>query len=249
MSYCNGPRIITESLAFYVDAGNKKSYPSSGSIWYDLSKSNNHATYVNNGYPAITWNPSGYFDYSANNPTSGNAYAGNGFLPAKLPTQTSNGFTLESFIKRHPTIPTVGDRETIFSNAGGADGFRFQVANNGLLIALIGGSGGIGYTEGSIGGGYNLLDNKWHMVSLVFDRAGILGSYSILGYVDGVFIGALSIPSNNAAFSSSSAGIGYLGCCTVFGGKIAMVRVYNKLLSASEVYLNYIATANRYTNL
>ena len=37
MSYSNGPRIVTDGLVLYLDAGNNKSYPGTGSTWNDLS--------------------------------------------------------------------------------------------------------------------------------------------------------------------------------------------------------------------
>jgi len=37
MSYNNGPKIITDGLVLYLDAGNSKSYPGSGNTWYDIS--------------------------------------------------------------------------------------------------------------------------------------------------------------------------------------------------------------------
>ena len=36
MSYKYGPSIVTDGLVFYVDAGNDKSYPGSGTTWSDL---------------------------------------------------------------------------------------------------------------------------------------------------------------------------------------------------------------------
>jgi hypothetical protein len=37
MSYANGPRIVTDGLVCCLDAANRKSYPGSGTTWYDLS--------------------------------------------------------------------------------------------------------------------------------------------------------------------------------------------------------------------
>ena len=31
------PRIVTDNLVFYVDAGNTKSYPGTGTTWTDLT--------------------------------------------------------------------------------------------------------------------------------------------------------------------------------------------------------------------
>lgn len=42
MSYSNGPRIVTDGLVLCLDAGNSKSYPGTGTNWYDLSGNNNH---------------------------------------------------------------------------------------------------------------------------------------------------------------------------------------------------------------
>ena len=36
-----GPQIVTDGLVFCVDANNAKSYPGSGTTWYDLSKNIN----------------------------------------------------------------------------------------------------------------------------------------------------------------------------------------------------------------
>ena len=43
MAVEGGPDIDTEGLIAYWDAGNKKSYPGTGNIWYDLSPNGHHA--------------------------------------------------------------------------------------------------------------------------------------------------------------------------------------------------------------
>ena len=42
-----GPAIPTAGLALYLDAANVKSYPGSGTVWYDISGNGNNATLVN----------------------------------------------------------------------------------------------------------------------------------------------------------------------------------------------------------
>lgn len=45
------------------DAGNRKSYPGTGSTWYDISGNGKHATLIN----SPTWNSNGYFtDFTTN---------------------------------------------------------------------------------------------------------------------------------------------------------------------------------------
>ena len=58
MAAHSGPDIIQDGLVFYVDAANTKSYPGSGTTWFDLSGNGKHATLT--GSP--TFNSAGYFD-------------------------------------------------------------------------------------------------------------------------------------------------------------------------------------------
>lgn len=43
----HSPRIVTDNIVLYLDARNKRSYPGSGTTWFDISGNNNHATMGN----------------------------------------------------------------------------------------------------------------------------------------------------------------------------------------------------------
>jgi hypothetical protein len=45
MSIYGGPEIVTDGLACLLDAGNSKSYPGSGTSWFDISGNNRHFTW------------------------------------------------------------------------------------------------------------------------------------------------------------------------------------------------------------
>lgn len=47
MAYNNGPKIVTDGLKICLDAKNPKSYPGSGTTWYDLSGNGNHCVFGN----------------------------------------------------------------------------------------------------------------------------------------------------------------------------------------------------------
>jgi hypothetical protein len=49
---------ILKNVSIYLDASEKKSYPGTGRIWYDLSGNNNHFTMTQND---CIWNAEGYF--------------------------------------------------------------------------------------------------------------------------------------------------------------------------------------------
>ena len=58
-----GPNIVTDGLILALDAASARSYPGSGTTWYDLSGQNAHAEAVN----MPTWNSNGYFEFDGSN--------------------------------------------------------------------------------------------------------------------------------------------------------------------------------------
>lgn len=252
MSVYAGPEIINDGLILCLDAGNTKSYSGTGDTWNDLSGNGYNATRTNNaGYGGqVTFDSSGFFDFSVNSPaSSAGATAGNGFTVPHTLIPTSGNFSLISFVRRNTSVKAFGDRETIFSQTGNAEGWRFGMSGNAIYY-LIGGSGGVGYQEGGLGG-TNLSNGNWHMMAAVFDRAGVFGSYKVYGYVDGVASGEATITAGaggNTPFSYGSQlpGVGYNGCCDVFAGQIASVFAYNKALTATEISQNFNALRGRF---
>jgi hypothetical protein len=47
MAHFHSPRIVTDGLVLALDAGNTKSYPGSGTIWFDKSGNGNNGTLTN----------------------------------------------------------------------------------------------------------------------------------------------------------------------------------------------------------
>lgn len=58
MAHHHSPKIVTDGLELLLDAANTKSYPGSGTTWYDVSGNSRHFTLDGSG---ITWNSAGYF--------------------------------------------------------------------------------------------------------------------------------------------------------------------------------------------
>ena len=62
MGFSRGPKIVTDGLVLALDAGSIKSYPGSGTTWYDLSGNENHFTLYNT--PTFS---DGYFNFNGTN--------------------------------------------------------------------------------------------------------------------------------------------------------------------------------------
>ena len=61
MALRHSPLVVTNGLVLYLDAANTKSYPGSGTTWYDLSGNGNNATLVNG--PTFSTSRGGIFDF------------------------------------------------------------------------------------------------------------------------------------------------------------------------------------------
>ena len=105
MSYTNGPKIVTDGLVLCLDAGNNKSYPSSGTSWSDLSGNNNNGTLTNG--PTFTGSFGGSIVFDGSNDYATNVYS----QPAY---QSTTSFTWNVWVK--PTSAATG---TIIGNRGG----------------------------------------------------------------------------------------------------------------------------------
>jgi hypothetical protein len=85
MGFSRGPKIVTDGLVLALDAANTKSYPGSGTTWYDLSPSG--YTFTTTSAPTFTTDSRGvscfdftngngeYFESTTNSPFSGNSFA------------------------------------------------------------------------------------------------------------------------------------------------------------------------------
>ena len=58
MGFFRGPNIVRDGLVLALDAGSSRSYPGTGTTWYDLSGNNFNFTLDGSGIP---WQSGGYF--------------------------------------------------------------------------------------------------------------------------------------------------------------------------------------------
>jgi hypothetical protein len=231
MSTYYSPKIVTTDLVLCLDAANNKSYISGSSSWNDLSGRGNHATAY--GSVLLSTDGNGCFDFSG--ATGAGSYASNmGFTFASNMVQTTGNFTFECWIKN----PVSAGQTGMFSNAGSTDGYRFGPGYNGIYYLI-----GPNYTESVISWSSNLVSSLWYHVVTTWDRT---SEYRVNAYLNGTYQNYGGMPSTQTAFTSAAPGIVRSSCCGIYTGKLAMMNVYNKLLTASEILQNYNATKTRF---
>ena len=224
MSASSGPRIITDSLVFHLDAADVKSYLKSGSVWNDRSGRGNHGTLVN----APIYSPTNLGNFQFLN----NTYISTPNNTA-LDTQTPS---VEVWVK---------------TNATTQNGFWFEKGTVNTQYSLFQESNVIQWRM-NIGGTTTNLStttatymntSNWYQVVATYSS----GSRRL--YINGILVnsdtqsGTISTNSVGAIIGSYNNG-GYY-----YNGSLAICKVYNKALTLQEIKENFNATKSRFNLL
>ena len=228
MSYNNGPKIVTNGLVLCLDAGNRKSYPSSGTTWNDLSGNGNTGTLVNG--PTFNSENGGSIVFDGTNDCGQNASSLNNFN-----FNTTNAISADAWIYYSPSSYDFWFTSTV----SGVIKYRFGTNSAGNFYWDMGQHSDKTYA------GYVLPSNTWCYVT--FTGGLEAGSIVTRIYVNDTLITSLSegistLPATTEFFI----GTGEVASTHPFNGRIALTRVYNRALSASEVLQNYNATKGRF---
>ena len=222
MSFSNGPTIVTNGLVLALDAGDRNSYVSGSTTWFDLAGTNNGTltngpTFNTGSGGSIVFD--GIDDYVLTSTINHNIGTGNFTYAAWVyPTGLKAvGATLASFIGNGDYSPTFG----------------FDLNNYPNQLGY--------YWNGWKGFGSNPTLNQWNYV--VMTRVGTL----ITGYLNSVACPIAYTDTQTMVNSQNVLGrSGVTYAPDVFKGNISNTQIYNRALTASEVLQNYNATKGRF---
>lgn len=224
MSLQHSPRIVTNGLVLCLDAGSRKSYPGSGTVWNELSN-NMSAELVNS--PTFNSQNNGFFQFVTDDYTR---------IPNKttLDTQTPS---VEVWIK---------------TNATNQNGFWFEKGTVNSQYSLFQSSVSLLWRQ-NIGGtliDLNITTSNFINTSSWYQVVGTFTSGRRRLYINGNLVNsdaqAGTISTNSGGMSIGVYG-GYSGARGYYyNGSLAVCRVYNKELTPAEIQQNYNATKGRY---
>ena len=225
----SGSSIITNGLTFNVDAANLSSYPGSGNVWNDLSGTNHMKFYSNSAYN-VNANPT----YSSD---GGGSLITTGIFGKSLNNSGISGAaprSFEAWVKFN----------SIASNAVMSIG---SSPCNSLFELMAYGNNIIDHIWCSFLPSSTVLStNTWYHVVITYD-----GTTNHFVYINGVQVATsatFSGPNNTLTTLNTPIYIGPAVTTTwgAFDGKIAVLRMYNRALPASEVTSNFNAIKTRF---
>ena len=235
MGFHRGPNIVTEGLKLSLDAGNEKSYPGTGTIWYDLSGSGRHmttnavASYHNTIGEVAYW----YFPDIDNQRFIGSGGSGD----------FSNGSTINMWIN-----PESGG--TIPGSCGLMEPFSgYNIAQNRLWYDSSSGAARCQtrlYSDGTFSSTNVFTNSSWQQLTMLYYNNGGVGK--IEWYRNGVYLNSV-LDDQEYAYGNVSNTL-YIGSIQgnsyKYKGKIAIVKQYNRALTQAEITQNYNAQKSRF---
>ena len=235
MGTTGGPNIVTDGLVFDVDAASPRSYPGSGTIWYDLVNAN-HGTLTNGPvFNDTTGQGSIYFDGTDDYISCGNDESVN----------IAGPISIEAWVVLKTTPTEAGSVIVTKGNVnGGASTIQYNVhfdTNRAIKWQISDGSSANTVTT------IDTIDTgDWYNICCTHDAANT-NSYV---YINGVLSASDTSSIGNLGGTSINLTIGYDDYTDryPYNGRISNVRIYNKTLSASEVLQHYNALKNRFTD-
>jgi len=219
-------KTTTNGLVLCIDIGNDKSYNTTNNTCRDISPYNRSCT-VNNS-PAYLADNAGSLVFDGTNQKSVT------FSPTNLPTGNES-FSISVWAKVNE-IPTGGDtRRFIFAYGNGGAGYS-RTMNIGI--------NGSSYYIGSYGldttvTGATVQIKKWFNIVLTKDAT------TLRFYVNGVQVFTTSSPTYGIQLASAVIGYG-IDNNAAWNGNISIVKVYNTVLSASDILNDYNIIFKRY---
>ena len=240
MGLVHHPNVVTDGLVYYADAGNRRSFPATGTTWTDVVNGNNGTLENMSAAYGFDSEKGGIIRFDGTNDyVEIGAYGVNSVL-----NWGSGNGTIAVWMRSAAVGGTL-----IAMGAAGSGGKRYliQYGNSGNKISFaMDNDVTLKAANGSDTDG--LTDGKWHYV------VGMRNGQYIYLYVDGVLDATTDLGAGYGSVDYTSNGGLYMGGIWhvgdtvghIWGGSLALAHIYNRALSADEVSQNYNATKWRF---
>ena len=231
MTISYGPSLVTNGLVMYLDAANPRSYPGSGTTWYDISGGGiNLTTSGGNGNGNFPTYQSNTFSFASPNALYNSVNQTN--------LNITNNITIASWVNQTNLVTYggiivfgTGSAEQYSLNSDATNGFSFGTNWPGTWYLT--------YPTGTLA----KATGTWIYVCVSF------ASGTTTWYINGTLNTTVSQGINSLTLVSGGyVGVGdnFPGGQEYFNGLISTIKVYNRVLSSAEITQNFKAHRGRY---
>jgi hypothetical protein len=238
MSAFGGPNIIDDGLVLYLDAGNRKSYPGSGTTWFDKSGRGNNGTLTNGptfdtgSLGSVVFD--GTNDYVSINRSTSIDFAG------------QKNITVCQFIKFNSFINNT--TSLMWEDIVGGNGNEPILIRYGTFSSEI--KNAAFELEFSSAPSSVLLSTTILQINTIYQVCGTYDGIKMKIYINGVLENEINETRVIKTPLSPNArwiiGSGELNSGRWVDGNIYNTQIYNRALSAQEALQNYNATKGRF---
>lgn len=232
--FTGAPPIVTDGLVFVVDAANYESYPGSGTTWSDLSGNGNNGT-LKNGAAFNSTNIDGItFDKVDEYVEISN----------QIQFDYNEPFTLNTWVNSEDA----NNNQIINNENTSYRGYQLVISSTGPGQVWLSLRNAVSTNYISALTTNPVTSNTWVNITGTYDGSSNASGLTI--YFNGV-PQSVTNPGDNltsTTISNEKTWIGYRRPNTQgpFNGKIAIVQIYNKELSSTEVAQNYNSLKSRF---
>ncbi len=223
------PKIVTNGLIFYLDAGQSTSYRGSTSNWFDLSVNRNNSTLINT--PTYSNTNGGYLSFAS---------ASSQYATATNPGNLSR-WTAEVFVRFTSSYNTkvamiIGGQYDLVSNLNFTIGTNNAPTNYNIAVGFFDGA-----WRSTTGINYSL--NTWFHIVGTYDGS------AVRQYTNGVQVDSLNYsgtPSSGGEIRINRRWDDVVSSSNLLDSNLAIARVYNRALSVTEIQQNLNAHRSRF---
>ena len=240
MAFANGGKIVTNGLVLSLDAGDRNSYPGSGTTWRDMSGNQNTLTLYNGATFNSANGGSIVFDGTNDGVSGSNAsvYSITNTISLEVWAYitTSDGFIIGKGPSNGAENYFPGNYE-LQINTSNVLGFLYQINN----------TPGSNAYEAYLTATNVFSLNTWTHIIATASTLG--GSRTVTMYTNGVTRTTTRAASAGDMISTNNTEplrIGLRKDGYAMAGNISIARMYNRVLSASEALQNYNAQKSRF---
>ena len=232
MSAFGGPNIVDNGLVLYLDAGNRKSYQSGSTTWFDKSGFANNGTLVNG--PTFNTGSLGSIVFDGVDDTLTTNYNPN------FSYSSGQNFSLENWF--YLDLSSYSIALTCMRSPPGSNGWVWAARSIGGNLIFSWYNGGIWVDLNSLPSQI-IPSGKWNLGHMTYESS----TNTLRFYLNGVFIGNFTAGTN---FNNSApiTLIRWDGNSSGYTNpqQVAKFSVYNRALTADEILQNYNATKGRF---